>query len=56
MMHIALPEHLARELEAIARRENRPVEEVVAAMIERYKTAHEQKTHPNSDVPARKND
>lgn len=30
------------------------MEEVVAAMIERYKIAHEQKTQPISDVPPEK--
>ncbi len=36
MMHITLPEELAEQLEAIARRENRRVEDVVASMIEQY--------------------
>lgn len=36
MVTINLPEELAQQLEAIAQRENRPVEDVVAAMITKY--------------------
>ena len=36
MMNIALPDELAKRLEEIAQRENRPVENVVASMIEQY--------------------
>jgi metal-responsive CopG/Arc/MetJ family transcriptional regulator len=40
-LNIVLPEELAERLEDIARRENRPVAEVVAAMIERYEADEE---------------
>jgi hypothetical protein len=36
MMNITLPKELAEQLEAITMRENRPVEDVVASMIEQY--------------------
>jgi metal-responsive CopG/Arc/MetJ family transcriptional regulator len=36
MVTINLPEELAQQLEAIAQRENRPVEDVVASMITKY--------------------
>jgi hypothetical protein len=39
MDQITLPKDLSRRLSEIARRENRPVEEVVEAMIRRYEPA-----------------
>ncbi len=34
--NVTLPDELARRLEDIARRENRPLAEVIASMVERY--------------------
>jgi hypothetical protein len=34
--NVALPDELARGLEEIARRENRPLAEVIASMVEQY--------------------
>jgi hypothetical protein len=39
MINIPLPDELAKHLEAIAQRENRPLAEVVAAMLEQYDLA-----------------
>lgn len=36
MMNITLPDELAKRLQDIARRENRPLENVVESMIEQY--------------------
>jgi hypothetical protein len=36
MVTLVLPEHLVHKLEDIARRENCPIEEVVASMVEKY--------------------
>jgi hypothetical protein len=34
--NVTLPDELARRLEEIARRENRPLAEVIASMVEQY--------------------
>jgi hypothetical protein len=36
MAAVNLPEHLVRRLEEIARQENRPLEDVIEAMMEQY--------------------
>jgi hypothetical protein len=36
MVNIAIPDKLAEQLETVARRENRPVAEVIETMLEQY--------------------
>lgn len=49
MVNIAVPDEIARQLENVARRENRPVAEVLAIMLAQYKpkpSPDEGKPHP----------
>jgi len=36
MINIMLPDEIARQIEAVAKLENRPIEEVVASMVRQY--------------------
>lgn len=48
MINITLPDDLAKRLEEIAEHENRPVEEIVASMVEQYRP--QQHTQEESDA------
>ena len=49
MVHIAIPDDLAKQLERVARRENRQVSEVIEAMLAQYTPGarpEEESAHP----------
>jgi hypothetical protein len=51
MINIMLPDEIARQIEEVAKIENRPVEEVVASMVQQYTPQEtEPKKAPNWDL------
>jgi len=49
MVNITLPDHVAQQLEEIARHENRPVAEVIEKMLQQYSPAQSDERAPDWD-------